>query len=148
MLTFKGLYDRVAKMDTDKIINQSIDNTLTELENINRERMNDGLRADGSEMPTYSFISQKVYGYPDSPIKLKATGAFQAGIQAKREGNVISTTSTDPKTKKLEKKYGENYGTSVFGLSKDYKKQYQDDHLRPELHKGITAATGLKFTKK
>ena len=147
MLTFKGLYDRVAKMNTDKVINESFDNTLTDLENVNRERMNDGLRADGTVMPTYSYISQVAYGYPNSPIKLKATGAFQAGIIAQREGEIIKTTSIDPKTMKLEKKYGEAYGTSVFGLSKDYKKQYQDDHLSPEINKKITAATGLKFVK-
>ncbi len=146
-MTPKGLYDKIAAMNINEIIDKAFDVTADNLADINRERMNDGLRADGTEQPHYSYISQKVYGYPDEPIKLKATGAFQAGIEVKRDGNVIHTSSTDPKTKKLEKKYGEAYGTSIFGTSGDYKKQYLADHLRPALHKGITAATGLKFKK-
>lgn len=143
MATTKQLLERVKALDTDKVINDALDETMDAVEDINRERMLDGVKADGKQMPHYSFISQTVYGYPDEPIKLKATGAFQAGITAKREGEVIHESSDDGKTDMLVERYGEN----IFGMGGSYKKQYQDEHLRPSLNKKITAATGLKFGK-
>lgn len=142
MSTFKALYDKLNRMDVDKIIDKALDDTMDNLEDINRERMNDGVKADGSIMPIYSYISQVVYGYPNEPIKLKATGSFQDKLYAKREGDIIHTSSTDSKTEMLVERYGE-----IFGTSGDYKQQYQADHLIPHVHKGITDATGLKFKK-
>lgn len=143
MATILGMINKVKALDTDKVIDEAIDETLPDIEDINRERMLDGVKSDGSVMPNYSFISQTVYGYPDEPIKLKDTGAFQAGITAKRQGDKIVQTSTDSKTDMLTERYGEE----IFGTGGSYKKQYQDDHLRPAINNKITAATGLKFGK-
>lgn len=145
MSTLKALYDKVGDMDINSIIDKSIDSTVDDLAEINRQRMLDGVRADGSTMPIYSFISQTVYGYPNEPIKLKNTGAFQAGLTTRRKGDIIETLSTDSKSSMLEERYGEEYGTSIFGTSGPYKKEYLDEHLKPELHKNITAASGLNF---
>ncbi len=143
-MTTRQLLDKVNALDTDKVINDSLDETMDAVEDINRERMLDGVKADGKMMPHYSYISRTVYGYPDEPIKLKDTGAFQAGITAKREGENIAQDSTDSKTDMLV----ERYGDEILGIGKGtYKKQYQDEHLRPTLNKKITAATGLKFGK-
>lgn len=142
MSTFKALYDKLKRMDVDKIIDNALDNTMDDLEEINRERMNDGVRADGTTMPMYSYISQVVYGYPNTPIKLKATGSFQEKLFSKREGDIIHTFSADYKAEMLGRRYG-----PVFGTSGDYKRQYQAEHLVPYVHKAITSATGLKFKK-
>ena len=141
-MTIKGLHRKVSAMSTDKVIDQAFDQTLEKLADINRERMNDGVRADGSIMPNYSRTSVEVFGYPPGPIKLKATGAFQAGIGVKRSGNVLSTESTDEKNSMLEST--ERY-QPIFGTSGDYKKQYIAESLRPALNKEINAQTGLKF---
>lgn len=142
-MTIKGLNDRVKKMNIDAIIDQAFDETLPALEDINRERMNDGVRSDGTMMPNYSPASVKYFGYPPGPIKLKATGAFQGGILAKRSGNILSTESVDPKSKMLQGKYG----PEIFGTGGEYKNEYISKNLRPALHKGINLVTGLKFGK-
>lgn len=143
MATILSLLKKVQALDTDKVINEAFEKTTGALEDINRERMLDGVRSDGSIMPNYSFISQTVYGYPNEPIKLKATGAFQRSIIVKVQGNSIIQESTDKKNDMLVERYGEE----IFGTGGDYKKEYQDEHLRPELNRGITQATGLKFGK-
>lgn len=137
---------KVEALDTDKVINQSIDETAEALEEINRQRMNEGVKSDGSTMPKYSFISQTVYGYPDTAIKLKNTGAFQRSITVKREGDKIVQTSTDEKTELLVDKYGEE----IFGVmgAKFFKDEYKDENLLPAIQRNITKETGLSFGKK
>lgn len=142
-MTIVGLYNRVKAVDTDKVINDAFQNSKSDLEDINRERMNDGVRADGSIMPNYSYISQKVYGYPNSPIKLLATGAFQRAIKVEVNAAIVKTDSTDEKSPMLKARYGEE----IFGTGGDYKKQFLDESLRPNFNKEISAATGLKFGK-
>jgi len=143
MLTIKGLYNNVSKLDTDKVIVESFEKTSEDLASVNRERMMDGIKADGSEMPHYSYISQTVYGYPDIRITLRDTGEFQDNISIKVTGDTVNTDSDDPKSDMLKERYGEK----IFGLGGDYKRQYLDDHLGPEIRKGISSVIGLKFSK-
>lgn len=140
-MTIKGLLKKVESMDTSAVIDTAFDKTLSDLEDINRERMLDGVRSDGSIMPNYSKVSVEVFGYPPGPIKLKDTGAFQEAIKVVRSGNVLSTDSTDQKSGMLQGRYGKK----IFGTGGSYKKQYLDENLRPALHREITAVTGLKF---
>lgn len=114
--------------------------TKVQMAELNRERMLDGVRADGSIMPNYSYISRVVYGYPDEPIKLKKTGAFQAAIEVKIEGGTINTDSTDEKSEKLKRRYGEE----IFGLGGDYKREYNKKHLRPAIVQAVKKRLGLK----
>lgn len=139
-MTIKGLLNRVENLDTNKIAEAAIEATATDLAEVNRERMLDGVRADGSIMPTYSYISQTVYGYPNTPIKLKDTGEFQAAIKVTVDGNVVTTDSTDEKTGMLMDRYGD-----IFGTYGPYKAAYVSESLRPAFNGGITAAIGLKF---
>ena len=140
-MTIAGLYRKMEALNTEKVITDAFDETLPDLVNINRERMTDGVRADGSIMPFYSKTSQAVFGYPNTPIKLKATGAFQAAIEVKRSGNVLTTDSTDEKNGMLEGRYGKE----IFGTGGSYKKQYIDENLGVAFRKNITTTTGLKF---
>lgn len=138
-MTIAALERKIKSVNFDKLIHDSLENTKGSLADINRERMLDGVRADGSIMPTYSYISQTVYGYPNSPIKLKATGAFQAAIKVDVLGSVIKTDSTDSKSEMLQ----ERYGIEIFGSGGDYKKQFIKESLNPEFISNVHKATGL-----
>ncbi len=126
-------------MDEDKIINQSLIDTKPQLIAINKERMLDGIRADGSEMPFYSYVSQTVYGYPNSRIMLRATGAFQDGIFVEiSQGNII-TDSRDSKSAMLKARYG----GAIFGTGGDYRQEYIDKALRPTRDMYVRRALGF-----
>lgn len=140
-MTIIGLSKRIDKLNTDLVIEKSFDATAEDLAQVNRERMLDGKKADGSDMPNYSFVSQTVYGYPDAPIKLKDTGDFQRSIVVTLIGNELVTESTDEKNEMLLERYGED----IFGTYGVYKRDYLENSLRPELNKQITEVTGLKF---
>lgn len=137
-------------MDEGKIVTESLEETSGQLADVNRERMNEGIKADGSVMPNYSYISQTVYGYPDEPIKLRATGAFQEGIHVDVEGDKILTDSSDEKSEMLKGRYGEEImgltaETKYSDKSEYFKGQYLDNNLRPVVNRKITEATGLRF---
>jgi hypothetical protein len=145
MGTILSVLNKVKALDTGKVINDSIDETLPVIEELNRARMQEGIRSDGSVMPNYSFISVTEYGYPDGPIKLKDTGAFQAAIIAERQGEEIIQTSTDDKTNMLVEAYGEE----IFGILgvKIFRNEYKDESLLPAIQERISQQTGLKFGK-
>jgi hypothetical protein len=82
------------------------------IKDLNRERMLEGRTSKGNFLPNYSRISQEVYGYPNEPIKLKDTGAFQSAITVEIEQEKIITGSSDEKTGMLVERYGDN----IFGL--------------------------------
>lgn len=143
------LHEKTKKIKNDVVINRAIDNTLDSLVEVNRLRMNEGIKADGSYMPIYSFISQTVYGYPNSPIKLLATGAFQAAMLAKRSGAFIIVDSEDSKTEMLIQRYGEEIlGLTAKhyynkNLSDEFKNQYLEDDLQPEIVQQFKIEMGL-----
>lgn len=136
------MYLRVKKLDTKRLINEVFDETLEELADINRDRMLDGVKANGVKMPDYSARSVSEFGKLPGPIRLLDTGEFQEAIKVTRTGDVLITESLDSKNDMLVLHYGEE----IFGTFGQYKQKYQDIDLRPALHRKITAATGLKFT--
>lgn len=140
MSTIAALLEKMQNLNIEDVINTTFDDTAKDLAAINRERMLDGVRADGSVMPYYSKTSQEVYGYPNAPIMLKDTGDFQAAIEVSRQGSILSTDSTDWKTQMLQDRYG-----LIFGTYGDYKTQYLEDNYRPVFNQKVTSAIGLKF---
>lgn len=139
-MTIAALLTKVQSLNIEDVVNSTFDETAKDLADVNRERMLDGVRADGSIMPTYSKVSQEKYGYPNSPIMLKATGDFQSAISVERQGSILSTDSSDYKSQMLKERYG-----AIFGTYGDYKKQYLEDNYRPVFNQKVTSATGLKF---
>jgi hypothetical protein len=135
------LYNKVASMDTEKVAIVSVEESKGPLVDKNRERMLDGIRSDGSEMPIYSYISQTVYGYPNERIKLRDTGAFQNSIFVIVSGLRILTDSRDQKSPVLQQRYGPR----IFGTGGQYKIEFIRESLRPAFKANITLATGLKF---
>jgi hypothetical protein len=140
-MKFYQLYQSLNQLNTDKVIDQSIDQTLPDLEDINRERMLNGVKSDQTLMPIYSKTSQTVFGKANIRIQLYDTGDFQKAIFSERDGNKIITDSEDYKSEILKQKYGE----FIFGTGGEYKRKYIKDFLRPEMNKEITSLIGLKF---
>ena len=134
------MLQRMQSLNIENVVGETFDETATDLADINRERMLDGVKADGSIMPIYSKVSQEKYGYPNAPIKLKATGDFQAAIVVARQGSILSTDSSDSKSQMLQERYG-----AIFGTYGDYKKQYLEENYRPVFNQKVTSLTGLKF---
>lgn len=129
-------------MNIQKVINDSLESTLDELADINRDRMLDGVKASGERMPSYSYNSVILYGKPPGPIRLLDTGDFQQNIKVSRSGDVLVTESSDSKNDMLVF----TYGSDIFGTFGRYKRKYLDIDLRPVFHAKIASATGLKFT--
>lgn len=141
MGTILNLLKKVEAIDTDRICIDAITEVIDVIPVKNRERMNEGIRADGTVMPNYSYISQKVYGYPNEPIKLKATGAFQGAIKTIISGSTITTDSTDYKSEMLQNRYGKE----IFGLDKTTKQEFVSESLRPAFKNKMESSIGLKF---
>ena len=127
-------------LTTEDVISQAFEQTKEQLAEINRERMDDGVKSDGSLMPKYSYISQTVYGYPNTRIKLKATGSFQDLISIQINGNIVKTTSADEKTEMLQARYGKE----IFGTGGPYKLEYNKKYLSPAIIRLIKSKLGLK----
>lgn len=138
MSTIRGLMRKFKALDTDKIAVESIEVTKEIFADLNVEQMNKGLRSDGSEiLPSYTDFTidiKKMKGQPFDRVTLRDTGLFQEGLHTTVIGDRIVTTSTDPKTDKLNKKYSKSKG-SIFGLNRISKAEYMRD-LRPTfIHK-------------
>lgn len=147
MQSVQRLFNRLSglKNATEIIIAKSFEESMTGYEEINRERMNEGLRADGSVMPYYSWVSQKIYGYPDAPIKLHDTGDFQAAIVSEFSNDIIYTESKDWKNDMLVNDYGKEIFGTGRGRSQVYRDAFISEYLKPSLNMNISELTGLSF---
>ena len=135
------MYRKVKVMNVESLIKQALSETQDELADVNRDRMLDGVKANGVEMPPYSLRSVNEFGKIPGPIRLLDTGAFQQNIKVNIQGDIVITESLDSKNDLLVN----NYGEEIFGTFGQYKAKYIDIDLRPVFHRLITKATGLKF---
>jgi hypothetical protein len=92
-------------------------------------------------MPNYSPVSVEVYGKPPGPIKLFQTGAFYRGFMLDVNGNILTITSSDPKTDKLYKRYA-TIKANIFGLNAGFQREYTPV-LRSTFLKRTRAKYGL-----
>lgn len=122
------------------MITEAFEQSADDLAQINRERMLDGQDANGRPMPDYSPVSVKVYGYPPGPIRLKATGVFQAAIKVEVRNDAVITNSLDIKSDMLQKRYG-----NIFGTYGPYKKEFNSQFLGPRVREKISNLLQLKF---
>lgn len=139
MATIKAKLALFESLDTDKIVIEALTESADALADLNAEQINTGLKADGSEMPDYSFRSVFQYGKPPGPIRLRDTGAWQAGIYVKVEGDKVVFNNTDGKDQMLTDKYGEN----IKGLSEKYKAEGIREKVKPVFKEKIQEATKL-----
>jgi hypothetical protein len=139
MASIKQMLNRFETLDTDKVIQETMQESADTLADLNAEQINTGLKADGTEMPDYSFRSVFQYGKPPGPIRLRDTGAWQAGLYAKVQGDKVVFESTDDKDKMLTDRYGDN----IKGLSEKYKAEAIREKVRPVFKNKMQQATGL-----
>lgn len=122
-------------LDIPDLIRQSFDAKEQDILKLNKDQMDGGIKADGSEIGRY-----RNYKYKNrfKPVDLKLKNDFRGDMFFRDKGNkrqgVIS--SDDKKTIKLEKKYGKD----IFGLT-DTNKQYAADLIKPILGRLIKEKT-------
>lgn len=155
-MTLYQIINKLQGIDIGAVVSESIDNTLDDFIEENKAELLHGFGSKGklTEEDAYGKIGPAYYkwekyaeekfaqnplagfGIPD----LNRTGNFFAGFVANLSGNVINETSTNSKTEKLEGKY-----QNIFGLGADYKADYLEKSLGPQIRVNLTYVTGLKF---
>lgn len=83
------------------------------IKEIQKEQLSQGERPDGSNFPNYGYISQLVYGKPDSPITWYDDGEMYSRITPQFTPNEIDmgqalTTGDDNEELDLEIEYNED----------------------------------------
>lgn len=161
MLTFAALLRKIGSLDTDKIIDQAIDNTLEVISDKNKEQLLAGKSKQGIDIfPSYlddpyfksKESAQRYSDWKDriTPNKERKSGTpnlfidgtYHKSRTLKRDGDVLQFGATF-----LGQEIEAKYGNQIDGLGGHFKKEYQDESLRPALNSLITNATGLKFGK-
>lgn len=136
-------------MDISEVIQTAVSNTLDDLNEENKKQLFEGYDKTGEKITRkyrnnkYARVKNEMNPLPGLGVPdLKLTGAYYRGRKATLSGDVITVTSSDEKAEELEAKYPD-----INGLGGQFKKEYQVNSLSPEINKGITAVTGLKFGK-
>ena len=119
----------MAREFVDVVVESVVVGTLPIIEELQRDQMFEGQRADGKRiLPEYaeSTVKRKMRkGQPFDRVTLKDKDIFHAGIKAtfSRTDMAIFVTSVDVKIKYLVK----GYGVKIFGLNDDYLEIYIDE---------------------
>lgn len=147
MATIRGLYNRIAKVDTEQIIAEAFEDSAGGYIENQQDQLYEGINSDGEQRePPYAPLTIQIKerkGQRTDVVTLNDTGSFYQGIVMEVRTDMLVTDSADEKTGDLIKKYGEE----IFGLSPAYRKMYITDHLRPVFNKKVEAATGLTMKK-
>lgn len=138
MTTLEDLRETLMAVDITREVLSAIGRTSKEYINLNKDQLLDGKRADGSNMPNYSYISQTVFGKPDAPIMLYDTGAFHESMKLDVGGDELEILAED--VHGLE----DRFGNEIYGLGDTNQEFYNQDIFFPELMEAIEALTGLK----
>lgn len=145
-MTVQKLYNNLAKLNTDQIAVDCLNETKESIADLNAEQMFTGLRADQTPiLPSYKDITieiKKLKGQVTDRVTLYSTGDFYRGLQTTITQNSVITTSTDYKTAKLEKKYATKKGP-LFGIGGEFKERFISQKLRPAFNKRMQKETGL-----
>lgn len=157
-MTIRGLYNKVAALDTEFIAFEAIDETTNEILNYQLKQLIDGKNSTGGDMTTY--MSDPFFRTPEAAAKYSKwkdqispksnrksgvknyfiNGYFYGSIKVQRVGDKVVTASTVPLGQKIEAK--EPY---IMGLSPQSKSEYIPLVLRPRFNGKIARALGLKL---
>jgi len=139
MTTAMDLFSGLSEVNVSREVLSAIGRTSKEIAELNREQLLHGKRADGTNMPDYSYISVKTFGKPDGPIMLYDTGAFHSSMQVDVGGDEFEILAEDKY--RLEERFGEE----IYGLTPNSQEYYNQEVFFPELANSIENQTGLKF---
>ena len=132
---------RLQSIDLIGLFDKALSKQLPQIEKFNRQQLNEGIRADGTSMPSHSkspmseiYIDNKiergVYDqsiYPSMNFYYK--GNFHRGIKAQMTLFDIEIESTDSKANELEELGGQSiYGNTEENLDKS-RKEILDETL-------------------
>lgn len=123
MIVFEGLLERLESLRSDMQANVeevSKDTIIQDaVEQYNINQLADGKKSNGNSItPDYSQTTIEIKqqkGQPTDRVTLKDTGDFYKGMTTVYSSVGITLTSSDSKTGKLTKKYG----NEIFGLTPD-----------------------------
>ena len=97
----------------------------------NQNQLSEGVRSDGSEIkPEYSPLTKRIKrskGQPDDRVTLFDKGPFYKGIDVDVFADKFELIGEDPKTKKLQTKYG----PLILGVGEQGKQELVDEVFRP-----------------
>ncbi len=145
MQTWKSLYDKLQTVDVDFEAAEGFNDASKEYERLNTEQMFLGKRSDGSEIePPYTPTTvgiKKRKGQPFDRVTLKDTGLFYKNLDAFADNDKIYIDSDTPYTDKLVEKYG----TKIFGLDVDNRKDFVRGAYWSVIKRRFQTATGLNF---
>lgn len=114
MSALQDMANRLKSIDMLRIFDNILTGHLSQIEEMNREQLMQGIRSDGSSMPSHSksemteiYLDQKIErGVYDQSIypamNFYDTGAFQKGIKAEVNLFEIEIESKDSKADELE----------------------------------------------
>lgn len=131
MSELSDIAKRLQSIDLVGLFDKVITNHLPQIEELNRQQLKEGIRADGSSMPRHSkspmseiYIDDKIErGVYDESIypamNFYDKGDFHRGIKAKMTLFYIEIESTDSKANELENLGGQLiYGNTETSLEK------------------------------
>jgi len=136
-MTIDRLISNIEALDFNRVIRETVEETVQELTKYQQDQLFAGLRSDGNTIyPSYTLLTEEIKsgkGQPTDRVTLKDTGAFYRGITVTASANSVKITSTDSKTEMLEKKYSEE----IFGLNEDSAAKYSENEITPIATKKI-----------
>lgn len=148
MATIPEMLRRVKSLGLERRITTIIQNTQPDAVKLNQNQLFlKGEDSEGNKLkylnPTYAIDKNKLNPLPGLfNADLFVTGQFYRGFYAQvKGGKSIIFGSTDSKSSKLEAQFG----SKIFGLTKENKKVYAVQFVKRELFQQITQVTGLRF---
>lgn len=133
MATIDKLIRNAQSLDLREVVEDAMDATKKELVRSQRDQLLHGLRADGGRIGQYKdkYYAKKKYALNplagEGNMDWKLTGELHADIFADVRDNTVVLDSADPKTGALIERLGD-----PFGLTRDRREVYAQDHLAPE----------------
>lgn len=131
MAKISDIKERVTKLDVSEVIENAIIDTQKDLVKYQKEQMLHGVRKSGKKIgkyksPAYAkkkFQMNSKAGLGNKDLKL--TGDFHSRVLVDVRGKEVIVSSDDPKTEKIVEREGDD----IFGLSKEFAKQYSNNEL-------------------
>lgn len=114
---------------------------------LDKEQMFHGLHGQGGQIGRYKDPEYAADKYEQNPaagfgqVDLRLTGSFYDKMYARMNGSTLEISSTDSKTDKLAKKYG----NAIFKLNVPSKNVLRKDILQPNLVHRFAEKTGAQL---
>ena len=157
-MTIRGLYDKIAAIDTDQIAIDSVEETTAEIRHFQLKQLLDGESSTGNDLSSYlndPFFKtpQAAQAYSRWKDEISPKTARKSGIKnyyingyyhnsivVKVVGNKVVTESNTDIGQDIERKE-----PGIYGLSPQSRSEYIPKVLRPRFVSKMALATGLKF---